>query len=74
MLSISKFDFNGLDLFILSMHIPTLNQVHVIHTYIFLYFEVSDLCIALALTMLPGIAAFDAWIHNFYNTLAKAIV
>ena len=26
----SKFDFNGLDLFILLMHIPILNQVHVI--------------------------------------------
>ena len=37
MLSISKFDFNGLDLFILSMHIPTLNQVHVTHTYISIF-------------------------------------
>ena len=27
MLSISKFDFNGLDLFIVSMYIPTLNQI-----------------------------------------------
>ena len=55
MLSFSKFDFNGLDLFILLMHIPILNQVHVIHTYIsycFL-FAVSDLCIALVLTVLP---------------------
>ena len=57
-LNFSKFDLNGLDLFILLMHIPKLKQVYVIHTYTsycFVY-EVSNLCIAIALTMLPGIA------------------
>ena len=34
MLSFSKFDSNYLHLCILLMHIPILNQVHVIHTYI----------------------------------------
>ena len=50
-----KVCFNGLDLFILLMHILILKQVHVIHTYISCCFilEVRDLCIPLALTMLP---------------------
>ena len=59
---IFKVCFNGLDLFILLMQILILKQVHVIHTYIsyclVLNFEVSDLCIALTLTMLPGSADF----------------
>ena len=69
MLNFSKFDFNGLDLFILLMHIPISYQVHIIHTYISycFVFEVSDLCIPLALTMLP-LQISDAWTHNFYNT------
>ena len=56
----AKFNFNGQDLFIPLMHIPILKQVHVIQTYISycFIFEVSDLCIALALTMLPNIADF----------------
>ena len=69
MLSFSKFDFNGLDLFILFMHIPISYQLQVIHTYIsycFL-FEVSDLFIVLVLTMLP-LQASGAWTQNFYNT------
>ena len=57
MLSFSKFDFNGLDLFILLMHISVPYQVHIIYTYISycfdFVFEVSDLCLALALTILP---------------------
>ena len=62
----SKFVFNGLDLFILLVYIPISYQVHVIHTYIFhcFVFEVSDLCIVLALTMLP-LQTADAWTHNF---------
>ena len=69
MLSSSKFDFNGLDVFILLMHIPISYQVHVIHTYISysFIFEVSDLCIVLALTMLP-LETSGAWTHNYYNT------
>ena len=49
-----KVCFNGLDLFILLMHILILKQVHVIHTYISCCFtlEVSGLCIPLALTMI----------------------
>ena len=66
MLSFSKFDFNGL---ILLMHMFISYQVQVIHTYISysFIFEVSDLCIALALTMLP-LQTSVAWKHNFYNT------
>ena len=59
--SIRVFDFNDLHLFILLMHISILNSsIHVIHTYISycFVFEVSDLCIVLALTMLPGTAEF----------------
>ena len=69
MLSFSKFDFNGVDLFISLIHTPTLTQVHVICTYIsycFL-FAVSDLCIALVLTMLH-LQTPDAWTHKFYKT------
>ena len=60
--------FNGLDLFILLMHKLILKQVHFIHTYISYCFllEVSDLCIPLALTVLPSQTS-DAWTHNFYN-------
>ena len=60
--------FNGLDLFILLMNILILKQVHVIHTYISCCFtlELSNLCIPLALTMLP-LQTSDAWTHNFYN-------
>ena len=60
MLHFSNFGFNGLDLFIILMHIPILKQVNVIHTHISycFVFKVSDLCIALVLTMLPGIADF----------------
>ena len=67
--SFSKFDFNGLDLFILLMHILISYQVHDIHTYISycFIFEGSDLCIVLVLTMLP-LQTSDAWTHNFYNT------
>ena len=70
MLSFSKpkFDFNGLDLFILLMHILISYQVQVIHTYISycFIFEVSDLCIVLVLTML-SLLTFGAWTHNFYT-------
>ena len=47
-----KFDFNGLDLFVILMLIHILNQVYVIHTYISycFIFEVSDLWVILALT------------------------
>ena len=67
-----KVDFNGLDLFILLMHIPVSYQVHICHvirtydSYCFI-FEVGDLCIALSLTLLP-LKTFGTWIHNFYNT------
>ena len=49
-LSFSKFDYNGLDLFILMMHIPILNQVHIVQTYISYHFvfEVGGLCITLS--------------------------
>ena len=71
MLSFSKFDFNGLDLFKLLMIIPILNQVYIIHTYNYtsycFLFEVSDLCIALVLTKLL-LQTSDAWKHDFYNT------
>ena len=69
MLSFSKFDFNGPDLFILLMHIPVSYQVQVIYSYISycFTFEVSDLGIVLALTMLP-LQTSCAWTHNFYNT------
>ena len=53
------------------MHLSILNSsVHVIYTYISycFVFEVSDLCIALALTMLPTLHISDTWMHNFYNT------
>ena len=66
MLSSLKYGFNGLDLFILLMHIPISYQVQVIHaniSYCFI-FEVSDLCIVLALTMLP-LQTSDAWTHTF---------
>ena len=54
MLSYLKFDFNGLDLFILLIHKLIAYQEHIIHTYISYCFasEVSDLCIVVALTML----------------------
>ena len=42
MLSFSKFDFNGLDVFILLMHIPILKQVHVINIYIFTVLHLSQ--------------------------------
>ena len=77
MLSFSKFDFNGLDLFILLMHKPISYQVHVIHTYISycFIFEVSDLHLVLTLTML-SLQTSDVWTHNFYNTYtyARAVV
>ena len=44
-----KLHLNGLDLFILLMHILIFKQVYVIHPYISYCFEVSDLCIALTL-------------------------
>ena len=61
----SKFDFDEM----LLMYISILKQVHVIHIYISycFIFEVSDICIALALTMLP-LQASDAWTHKFHNT------
>ena len=55
-----KVHLNGLDLFILLMHIPISNK-YMLSTLTFptvLYYEVSDLCIALTLTMLPGIVDF----------------
>ena len=55
-----KVYLNGLDLFILLMHIPISNK-YMLSTLTFLtvlYYEVSDLCIALTLTMLPGIVDF----------------
>ena len=72
MSSFSKFDFNGLDLFIHTIDsytIPILYQVQIIHTYISygFIFEVSDLCIVLALTMLL-LQTSGAWTHIFYNT------
>ena len=69
MLSSSKFDFNGLDLFILLMHILISYQVQVIRTYISycFIFEVSDLCVVLALTV-PPLQTSGAWTHNYYNT------
>ena len=71
----SKFDFDGLDLFILLMYIPISYQVQIIHIYISycFIFEVSDLCIVLALTMLL-LQTSDAWTQNFCNTYARAIV
>ena len=65
-MSFSKFDFNGLDLFILLMHIPVSYQVQIIYTYISccFIFEVSDLCIVLALIMLP-LQTSGAWTHIF---------
>ena len=69
MLSFSEFDLNGLNLFILLMHILISYQVHAIYTYITycFIFEVSDLFIVLVLTMLP-LQTSDAWTHNFDNT------
>ena len=55
-----KLHLNGLDLFILLMHILIFNK-YMLSTLTFLTvlcFEVSDLCIALTLTMLPGIVDF----------------
>ena len=62
MLRFSKFDFIDLDLFILLMHLATYIKSSTCypHLQFLLYFafEVSDLCIALALTMLATIAGF----------------
>ena len=75
-LTFSKFDFNGLDLFILwYIYVPKSYQIQVIHTYnsYCFIFEVSDLYIVLTLTMLT-LQTSGAWVHNFYNPSARAIV
>ena len=66
---IEFFDFNGLDLFIIFMHIYISYQVQVIHTYISycFVFEVNDLCIVSALAMLL-LQTSGAWTHNLYST------
>ena len=68
-MSYVEFYFNGVDLFILLMHIAISYQVQVTHTYISycFIFEVSDLCIVLALTVLP-LEISGVWTHNYYNT------
>ena len=65
-----KFDFNGLNLFILLTYIPILKQVHVIHTYISycIAFEVNYLCITLALTLLP-LQTSGTWTHILTHKL-----